>query len=141
LFSAKPIKNDVQLSLQVINEMKVKLYEVERSVNGIQYSAIETLWPSLNTGTKIYAVTDANALANFGTSEQFYYRIKTIEMDGSLSYSKTISINKAELAQKIHILSNPFRNYIDLKLSIPIKDKLLLQLFDAGGKLMISKKY
>ena len=141
LFSAKPIKNDVQLSLQVINEMKVKLYEVERSVNGTQYSATKTLWPTLNTGTKIYAVTDANALANFGTSEQFYYRIKTVELNGSVSYSKIISINKAELAQKIHILSNPFRNYIDLKLSIPIKDKLLLQLFDAGGKLMISKKY
>ena len=139
-FTATPVKNDVQLSLETTSEGNVKFYEIEKSIDGVHYNTIKTFFPSSGAGMKNYGASDLNVINNFNNADKYYYRIKTVDISGSLSYSKVISFDKAAIAQKIEVLTNPFRSYIDIRLAIVPKGKILTQLFDAGGKLIISEK-
>ncbi|MDQ2718643.1 MAG: T9SS type A sorting domain-containing protein [Bacteroidota bacterium] len=139
-FSAKGSKNDVVLTLQTTKDENVKHYEIERSIDGVQYNNIQTLIPSEEAGMKSYAVTDADVMVNFKNANQFYYRLKTINSGDNISYSKILSIKNETLSQQVYILNNPFGNGINIRLANPPKDKALLRLYDASGKLLIARE-
>ncbi len=138
-FSAVPLKNNVTVTLQTLRESNVKQYEIERSINGVNYNNIKTLFPSKNESGN-YEYIDANVIANFSNVNRFYYRLKTIELGGNFSYSNIVDI-KTFGAQKVSILNNPFNTEINLMLARQPKGKVVLRLFDITGKLLISKEF
>ena len=141
IFSGTPVKNDVQLTIQTSNDKNVAQYEVERSIDGIHFSNIKTLAPSEGNETIKFGITDVNVMTNFMNAGQFYYRLKTVELTGKSSYSDIVNIKNASLTQKIDVLNNPFRNSLSIRLANQPKDKVMLRLYDAAGKLLVSKDF
>jgi hypothetical protein len=71
--------NLVNLRWDVSEEINVKEYQVEKSLNGSSFSSVGSV---LAKGKSIYAYTNMNA--GEGT---LYYRVKSVDMDGHFKYS------------------------------------------------------
>ncbi len=138
VFDAKPINDDVAVTLQLSKVSNVKEYAIERSIDGINYNGIKTLIPATNEVGN-YNFIDANVLANFSNVNQFFYRLKTTELDGKFSYIKVVNIKLVGL-QKISVINNPVRIDINIMLASQPKGNVSLRLFDLAGRLIISKE-
>ena len=139
-FSAQSYKNDVLLKW-TSEEHDLKQYEIERSDDGISFSNIKIQSPSAGTGTKIYNYTDAGIITNFKNTSPLYYRLKTVGIDGSISYSKiqTVSFEKKG-AFVTNLFPNPFVNKIDMNINAPKEDYIGVVITSIAGKTMLTSK-
>ncbi len=120
-FAGKLQNGNAVLSWQVANEVNLKAYGIERSVNGRDYNAVGNVAAA---GKKDYFFTD-NLTGLSG--RRVYYRLKIQDKDGSFRYSEVFSV---------HVPSNNiFSIYPN-----PAKHVLNLQLFDglSNGSLSIT---
>jgi len=100
-FTAKLNNNKVVLKWEVGTENNVNHYEVERSLNGVDFIKIDEV-PA--DGSAAYVTTDLSPLAGVN-----YYRLKTIDNDGTYSYFNEIkSVKVATLeTESLTIYPNP----------------------------------
>jgi hypothetical protein len=83
---ATPIDNQyINISWQTERETNVFMYEVERSLDGIIFEYIGDAMPN-NQPENNYALADHRVAKNIN----YYYRIKTIDQDGSYNYTPTV---------------------------------------------------
>jgi hypothetical protein len=87
-----------KLDWKVGTEDNVKGYEIERSVNGVNFSRIGFV-PA--TGASSYSFTDGNILSGVN-----FYRLKTVDLDGKYAYSFIISINN-RAGSFVKVFPNP----------------------------------
>ena len=69
-------------------ETNFKHYEVESSVDGVNWDIAEIIPGKGNAG-----ITDYHTLLPIPNSEKVYYRLKMIDLDGSFEYSDVRSIS------------------------------------------------
>lgn len=86
-FTAAPKGSQVNLQWIVSEQINITTYEVEASANGRTFATIATLASTGNQGATYDAVHSTPAA---GIN---YYRIKTIEKDGTISYSEIRKVN------------------------------------------------
>jgi hypothetical protein len=84
IVATRGTNNTVNLKWDVSEEINVKEYQVERSSNGSSF-AVEGTVPA--KGKSVYAFTNFNVSSN-----TFFYRIKSIDLDGRFKYSGIIRI-------------------------------------------------
>jgi hypothetical protein len=140
VLNGRPVKSNVALTLVAPKQPGVMQYEIERSTDGIHFTNIKTLPSSVQEETNNYETLDANVLNTYSNVDEFYYRLKITGQGGSLSYSNIVLINVAG-RQSVSVLNNPFRNNLNIRLTNQPKDKVTIRLYDAAGKLMISKEF
>ncbi len=93
-FTARKTDNkQVQLNWATAQEVNSKIFEVERSVDGKQFTGIATVNAGGNTHTLInYEVMDEQpARVN-------YYRLKQVDLDGTVTYSSVQYVMMDEIA-------------------------------------------
>jgi hypothetical protein len=89
-FKAIVHKDEVELNWATATEKNADRFEVERSANGKDFEKIATVKAAGNsTNVNQYKTTDANPLSGVA-----YYRLKQVDMDGSLNYSDIIKVDK-----------------------------------------------
>ncbi len=67
-----------------------------------------------------------------------YYRIKQIDKDGSFTYSRIVLLkNKTNSSYVIY--PNPANNFVAISTGYTANNKAALQLYDAAGRLLLSK--
>ena len=137
-FTAQQVKNDALISWQIAEEHNVQNYQVERSVDGTNFTKIKERQPAV--GIKNYQVTDTNVPAN-SYSRLFYYRLKVVDVDGNFSYSKvqTVSFHK-KVAFVTNLFPNPFVNKIDMTVNAATADYMGVVITGASGKTLINTK-
>ncbi len=127
-FTAIKANNGVQLTWEVANEVNVKGYSVEKSVNGANFAAIGFVNASSKNS---YNFTDASAVN--GT---VYYRIKSVDKDGSVKYSSTKSVNNNEATAEYAIYPNPAANELVVKNLVGTNN---ISIVDVTGKVVLSR--
>ena len=131
-----------EINWGVKNEFFQKNYSIERSRNGINFSPINTL-VSLNTG-KTGAYTFADENPSRGKS---YYRLKTIDNDGAITYSPVMTFNiggplnqKMPTLKQIKISPNPVvSNNVSVQFGSLPAGKYTLTLVGQNGVLLATK--
>jgi len=108
---AVKVSKDVNVSWKVENEINIASYVVERSSNGIAFTAIGNV---LANGTIVYALMDRQAL-----SGNNFYRIKAIGIAGDIKYSRVVKVT-FEMAPSISMYPNPLSN--DRTIHLSFKD-------------------
>ena len=114
LLSFNYIRNNQTLKLQwqTTNEVNVKEYIIEKSVDGINFSYLST----------VAAQTSAEALKNYQytdaiTTAVSFYRLKMMDIDGQFSYSKTLLYREASTGKTaMFIYPNPVTNKMNILL-------------------------
>lgn len=132
-FEAVANKNqDVDLDWATSSEINNDHFEIERSVNGDEFSLIAVV-PGQNTSNTLhnYVYIDFNA-----PKGQLYYRLRQVDINGTYTFSaiKAVTLNETS----IHIQPNPNNGIFNITLNGNIED-YSLQITDALGKTILSK--
>lgn len=107
-FKATPLEQDVLITWQTASEKNNDYFTIERSQNGVDYTAIAELKGAGNSTTTLnYSFKDETPLN--GTS---YYRLKQTDFDlRSKTYdAKAVKLNLSSIALKFY--PNPTRDYV-----------------------------
>lgn len=102
-FNAAEEGLSTKLIWNTAEESGISSYIVEKSTDGRTFTAIGTVKAA---NQKTYSFTDAQ-----GASENSYYRLKMVEMDGSYKLSYIISV-KSKLNTNISLSPNPVKNLL-----------------------------
>ncbi|HMJ46648.1 MAG TPA: T9SS type A sorting domain-containing protein [Ferruginibacter sp.] len=137
-FTARPERDNVQVQWQTASESDLGKYEVERSIDGIHFTTISTVYPLSGTGTKNYSYIDANALVNFSNADKLYYRLKIADTDGKYTYSEVRKIS----TWKQHVFAadiiNPMTDKINMNINAPADGNMHVLMTDISGKTFIN---
>lgn len=134
-FNAQRNNKDVTLNWQIAEEYNMKSYEVERADNNGTFKTIIST-PALNYAkNQSYSVTDKNAFSNASTVQ---YRLKQIDGDGSVKYSRVIAVKANAIISDISF-ANPFNGALKLQLNLATAQKISVQVFDMQGKPVVSE--
>ncbi len=99
-----------QLSWNIADEVNVDHYEVEESADGRRFQALTQVDAASRSS---YQANDAQL--NLGAN---YYRVKAVDIDGKLTYSKIIRLENGSVDQQIRVYPNPSQGELTLGLNI-----------------------
>jgi hypothetical protein len=104
---------NIDVIWKVDNEVNMKQYVVEKSASGNTFSTLTTK-PAVanNGGSAEYSTTDLHPAQGYN-----YYRIKSVDINGKISYSQVVKVQIGSALSKISIYPNPIQNNI-LKLRL-----------------------
>lgn len=130
--------NNVKLSWTTSKEINANSFVIEKSTNGQDFIQAGEVRANGNTNASTnYSFSEIASVLN-GT---IYYRLKTIDKDGSSSYSETKSIVVKSTKKFIaEIYPNPIKagRDVNVKFVSAQVDKATLQVIGANGKRFVS---
>ncbi|MEO6452650.1 MAG: DUF2341 domain-containing protein [Ginsengibacter sp.] len=119
---------NIKVEWNVENEMNIEQYEVERSADGI-YFVKQALVNAANNNTN----ASYNWVDNFPLSNNSYYRIKSVEINGAVKYSSIVQVNMSAKNSGISIYPNPVINVIWLQFNNQPAGMYSLKLINSAG--------
>ncbi len=111
-FKQVPYYNHIALSWQTMEEKNVSQMHLERSLDGSIFNSIKIIEPQ-KRAFNTYVHKDFNIYPDV---DNYYYRIKVLNKDGSFSYSETI-VATIRNQDSIKLIGNPIVNG-ELKIDI-----------------------
>lgn len=135
-FDAERKNKDAIINWKVAEEINMKGYELERADNNNTYRSV-TFLPAHNDLKNVsYSYTDVNAFAN---STNIQYRLKQIDNDGKVEYSKIISLRAASAFNNVSF-ANPFNGSLHMQLNLSNPSQVKINVYDMKGALVGSEK-
>ncbi|UAY52317.1 M4 family metallopeptidase [Ferruginibacter albus] len=111
-----------------------KGFEIEKSYDGTSFQDIGFVFGATNSlMTNTYSFDD-----NVRLSSVQYYRLKQVDENGTVTYSKTIAIKTSSI-QELNLLSvtNPFNSRINLDFNKAVNGVVKIDLMDITGKTIL----
>jgi len=132
-FTATKYSESVLLKWYATYETNFKLYEVQRSNDGIVFTTIGQV-----NGRNLanYSFTDNN----LPLRGSVYYRIKMVNVDGKSDYSKTISIQLNAVNSDVLVYPNPTSQKLTIQLQQPLTATDALQVTDLAGRVVMRQQ-
>jgi hypothetical protein len=131
--------SSVLLNWEVSYEVNTLYYIVERSTDGINFTAIGSTshkdGPALDNP---YQYEDNNIPAIGGS---LYYRIREQDSDGHFTYSKVVSVRLNNLSGKLTVYPNPAQSSVTVSFSCTTAGSVSLRLFDMKGSQLWQQLY
>ena len=127
--------NEVELNWETASETGNEYFMVERSHDGKSWQILKQINGKGNsTERNLYKSIDTKPLIGYS-----YYRLKQVDFDGRISYSKIVSIYFSR-ENDITVFPNPTHDIININLNtVPINVEFIVQ--DGYGKIVLHKKY
>lgn len=126
--------DDIIVKWKVENENNIQQYEIERSTDGLHFSAV-AIAPALNHSKTSYSYID-----HFPEEGYNYYRISCRDNDGKTIYSEIVKAQNQNSISAIKVYPNPVKNgAIHLRFSNIPTGQYNFKLMSSSGQLMLSK--
>ncbi len=122
-FIANKNNQSILLNWIVENEINFKQYEVELSLNGIDFKKLETIKAN-NQPSYQYQFTTTN--------NKCFVRLKLVDNNGKFTYTNTIAVTTKSL---IDIYPNPTKNNVNIHLK-KYDSNVSLIIIDVNGKII-----
>ncbi|MEL7530229.1 MAG: T9SS type A sorting domain-containing protein [Bacteroidota bacterium] len=124
-------QDQVALYWVTASEDNVKYFEVERSTDARLFSPIVRRGAEGNAQS-LQAYEDFDLKPLYGRT---YYRLKAVDLDGSLSYSPIVSVQRALQANwELSVFPNPSRDRVALILNAEMEQQARIILTDLLGR-------
>jgi hypothetical protein len=127
-FEAAIKEKSTQLSWTTFDEVNTASDIVERSYDGIHFSAIAALLANGSTQMNYYNYTDHPSF----NEQKVYYRIEFKDKDGATTYSKIIMLPLN--GESFSIIQNPVQNVLQLQINISSSQTNTISVFDFSGR-------
>jgi hypothetical protein len=136
-FKAKVVGNRAILTWSTASESNNQGFEVERSLDGNQFSKIGFVRGNGNSNILLsYIFPDDNF------TQTAFYRLKQVDFDGKHEYSRIVQLEKTKTGS-IKIYPNPIANNANLNIELTSESKELIDitLLDISGRVIFQNKY
>ncbi|MCZ2397394.1 MAG: hypothetical protein LC100_12730 [Chitinophagales bacterium] len=125
--------SEVRVKWDVANEINLQKYVVMRSADGNKFTDIV----SVNAEGK----TSYNALDRQPVSGYNYYRIRSVDKDGTEAYSSIVKVLIGSAEAKISVFPNPIVNgVVNLKLENMATGKYQARLLNPAGQVILTRE-
>ncbi len=139
-FTASKQTESVLLNWITTNEINTHHFVVERSIDGIHFSEIGTLTAlGSSTSKHTYQLNDLSAMQ--AGSSILYYRLQTVNKDGSHSYSGILTVQLQNGVFTFTLSPNPVHNQLTVSFSTGNITRAALRISDANGKQIYQQVY
>ena len=138
-FTVKKESNDAVLRWTTISETKNDHFEIERSVDGLNFSKMGIVAGNGSTSlTKNYIYPDA--LVNV-TSKVLYYRLRIVDIDGKTSYSQVVALrlDGSITMSNLTVYPNPFTNNIKLQVHSAKEENSTIRFINMNGQEVLKR--
>ncbi len=140
-FFGTDLNTSIRLDWLTANEEDVAGFQLQRAkANGIDFEDIAYIGSKVNNngGGAAYDYNDAYYWRN----QVNYYRLKEIDINGIISYSNTISIDKrtAKNTIKLDVFPNPAKNWVTFALNSPQEMAYKLKIYDITGRILLEEE-
>lgn len=137
-FSGSLQNNTALLQWKTENEVNTDHFELERSVNGIDFKMI-TSEPAKGTTNSAnnYSYIDYEAANQNATV--VYYRLKIVDADGSFTYSQVVSVTIVT-ANTFMVRPNPVSQTLYVQSKKNFNRLLQVELYDLKGKMVLRQQ-
>lgn len=132
-FTGKSMANANRLEWKVGQEVDVLHYELEKSTDALHFQTFATVNASNSTS---YRYDDAVI-----NGSAFYYRLKTVDNDGTYKYSEIIYLSNRNVKNEFSVLNNPFSNDLKLQFNFSQNSKGQINLYNVEGKLLKKESF
>jgi SdrD B-like domain/Secretion system C-terminal sorting domain len=129
----------VNLTWLAENELNTKIFVIERSTNGANYTSVSSQPATGNTNT-VTKYTGTDNLKDIVNSSTIFYRIAAIDIDGKTGYSNVIAVNINQ-AVSLQVWPNPFAGQINIKVSVKAPKPLFVKVYGTTGQLVSSSVF
>lgn len=129
-FQARQKDNGVELLWSTAHEVQNDYFQIEKSTDGKNFLTIGKIDSSPDQTVHHYVFNDISL-----TKGLSYYRIAQYDVDGSVSYSKVISLSIAADCS-VFISPNPFEQETKIFVETGQQEKLSLVIKDLNGKIV-----
>jgi hypothetical protein len=139
-FGGTYINNQTLLNWETENEVNFDHYEVERSTNGKDFIAMNSVLAKTGTAKPKYQYTDDLATVN---ENIFYYRLRMVDIDGKYNYSNVIMVRRDQKSMIGVLLSpNPITSSAPLtvRVSSGSRKNVEIRVIDGLGKLILKQQ-
>jgi hypothetical protein len=128
----------IHLKWTTASERNSSHFEVERSIDGLSFKPIgEKIAKGYSTKTQTYDFIDNQPIVG-----QNYYRIKQVDHDGQLNYSKIEVVNFKNRTNLPNIFPNPSNGKEEITIqfnAVQNDENGLMEIFNTSGKLILQK--
>jgi hypothetical protein len=138
-FDGKSNGTSITLNWETSSEEDAKMFVVERSEDGLSYSAIGTVMAGGNKKSiSSYTFVDYNPTRGYA-----YYRLKAIDIDSKYSYSDIVTVNPVNTISTISTYPNPVSNGNTFIILVPEsnEEEYVVEIYDSFGIQKFSQKY
>lgn len=133
--NANRTANAVQINWKVAGEVNIKQYEVQRSVDGRNFSSVGSIPATGNSSGAWYSVSDAGA-----TPGNLFYRVSSIGADAGRKYSGIIKVAGETKQPGFTVISNPVENgTLQLRFTNQFAGQYNIVLLNTAGQIMSNK--
>lgn len=135
IFTANATPQGNQLKWETASEINNKGFEVQFSTDGRQWTNVDFITGAINSNNtrNHYSYLHTNAFQS--TS---YYRLKQIDLDGTIDYSDIVSVTRALSDSNIQLYPNPATDLLFLK---GAKEGGTIKIINTQGQCIYSSKY
>ena len=129
-------KNKVSLQWKIGNNKTVDQFEVQRTYDGREFKTIGIVF-----GSEKIDIEDYMFYETISSFDKVMYRLKMIDKDGDIGYSKTLVFqNKATTNNSIKIFNNPVIDQLTFNYTALISQIIDIKVYDMSGRLMMTNK-
>lgn len=129
-FQGSLVNSRVQLQWSVEENQTGGRFEIEKSLDGINYTTAGIMFATGRTGREAYLFNEASQL-----NGSAYYRLKLLNKDNSLSYSRVIFLKNGTIKNDagIALLQNPIRSAISFSYFTDAAGMATVNLYNMTG--------
>ena len=131
-FTAKALGKTSLLQWNIVEQINVKNYVIERSFNANNWEAIGDITAQNSTSFE-YLFYDKKPFEGLN-----YYRIKAVDFNGAINYSTIKTVNFKETKNQILIVPNPAKSFINIYVAQSFNASQV-NIYDVQGKLILTQ--
>ena len=131
-FTAKYLDSKIILYWVTATELNNRCFEIERSTDNKVFSKIGVVEGNGSTSERHeYEFTDQEILHS-----KYFYRLKQVDFDGTLEYSKTVEVDVSLPAQfeLYQNYPNPFNPATTISFDLPSDAQVILSIYNVVGE-------
>lgn len=135
-FQATPEQAHVQLTWRTMSEVSSERFDVEHSLNGMDFTRIGTV-EAAGTSYSTIAYSWPHMAPLTGTLN--HYRLKQVDQDGSFTYSQVESVLFKADGRTLVPRPNPANDMVSVDLPEAVPSGSIIEVLDASGRVVLTR--
>lgn len=134
-FTGKVQNNTAQLDWTMEKQTNCKWFVIERSGDTGGFDSVGVVIGMNNSNINEYLFLDDHMLKGNN-----YYRLRQVDMDGVLRYSKVLILTNVEATSKMAVYPNPAIAVLNYCVNSPAAQQVVVQVYNLSGIVLLTQE-